>query len=579
MTTQFEDDAQASTADPATADAAGTPAVKMPLFPAPINLAPVLSPPADVPPAPQPGWGAMPFETPPVETSAAGDGDEALRAPQAQLASPVLPPAPVGPMSEVERDSVLQEFQELESLVSPDASRMVGEDDPESPSPMLPPPVLPSPVLLAEMPEEETAERRYEPPVPDVDDSAPVLPPSAAAPGLSVASREKDDDGDTLDDYLRQVIALGGSDLHLSPGSPPRVRVNGDLRPLPDAPMLSDETLKGMVNATLMSKHKTVFEQRHELNFSYQLAGEGRFRGNLMMRDGKYAAVYRLIPWKIKTLAELKMPERLADFAFLHRGLVLVTGATGSGKSTTLAALLDLANRSRDGHILTIEDPIEFVHQHRRCVVNQREVGPDTDSFAEALRNALRQDPDIILVGEMRDLETIQVALSAAETGHLVFGTLHTSSAKDTINRVIDAFPAGQQDQIRTQLASSLSAVLCQTLCRTIDGKGRVAATELMIPDVSIRTAIRESKIHQIPNAIVQGRRRGMHTLTMDLTELTKNDVIGAVEAAERCYDRKELANMLGIDAELADEDGFLRYQDSQLRRLSRAPFGSGLAT
>ena len=239
-----------------------------------------------------------------------------------------------------------------------------------------------------------------------------------------------------------------------------------------------------------------------------------------MQQQGSIGAVLRAIPWDILPLDALRMPSILGEFADLPRGLVLVTGPTGSGKSTTLAAIIDKANRTRKGHIITIEDPIEFVHQHRSCVVNQREVGEDTLSFAAALKHALRQDPDIILVGEMRDLETIAIALTAAETGHLVFGTLHTSSAGSTIDRIIDVFPPAQQSQIRTQLAASVQAIVCQTLCRTADGKGRVAATEVLVATPAVRNLIREGKLQSIPSSLQTGSKYGMHTLNQDLARL-----------------------------------------------------------
>ena len=299
--------------------------------------------------------------------------------------------------------------------------------------------------------------------------------------------------------------------------------------------------------AILTDRQKQRFEETKELDLAYELPGAARFRVNIMQQQGSIGAVLRAIPWEILPLEALRMPDTLADFAELPRGLVLVTGPTGSGKSTTLAAIIDRANRTRKGHIITIEDPIEFVHQHRQCVVNQREVGQDTMSFQNALKHALRQDPDIILVGEMRDLETISIALTAAETGHLVFGTLHTSSAASTIDRIIDVFPGDRQAQVRTQLANSLQAVVCQVLCKTTSGKGRVAATEVMIATPAVSNLIREGKLQSIPSMLQTGSRFGMHTLNQNLAELVEHGDITYDTAREKASDLAELNQLLGV--------------------------------
>lgn len=382
---------------------------------------------------------------------------------------------------------------------------------------------------------------------------APVAPEHVSAAGITALPRAADDSEVALDELLVHLLEEGGSDLHLSVGAPPMIRVHGDLQPVPAHRALTPRQLQEVVYAILTERQKQRFEEEKELDLAYELPGAARFRVNLLQQQGAVGAVMRAIPWEILPLDALQMPEVLAGFADLPRGLVLVTGPTGSGKSTTLAAIIDRANRTRKGHIITIEDPIEFVHPHRGCVVNQREVGQDTTSFQNALKHALRQDPDIILVGEMRDLETISIALTAAETGHLVFGTLHTSSAASTIDRVIDVFPPEQQSQIRTQLAGSIEAVVCQTLCRTVDGTSRVAATEVMIATPAVRNLIREGKLQSIPSALQTGSRFGMHTLNQDLSRLVEEGHITYEVAREKCSDAHELDQLLGRVDDAAD--------------------------
>jgi twitching motility protein PilT len=379
---------------------------------------------------------------------------------------------------------------------------------------------------------------------------APEAPPGAGASGVVVTPRREATEGGepevSLDEALLYLLERGGSDLHLTVQSPPMIRVHGDLEPIPGYRALTARQIQEAVYAVLTDRQKQRFEEARELDFAYEMPGAARFRVNLMFQRGVIAAVLRAIPWEILPLEALDMPAELGDLAQLPRGLVLVTGPTGSGKSTTLAAVIDRANRTRKGHIVTVEDPIEFIHPHRQSVVNQREVGQDTLSFQEALKHALRQDPDIILVGEMRDLETIAIALTAAETGHLVFGTLHTSSAGSTIDRIIDVFPPTQQSQVRTQLANSLKAVVCQTLCRRADGSGRVAATEVMMATPAIRNLIREGKVQSIPSALQTGSAFGMHTLNQDLARLVSDGVITYETALEKCSDASELNQLLG---------------------------------
>ena len=328
-------------------------------------------------------------------------------------------------------------------------------------------------------------------------------------------------------------IEQGASDCHLSSGEPPMLRIHGDLKKLEHEPLPKEE-VHAMVYDIMNDALRKAFEATHEVDFSFELGDIARFRVNVFMQRKGEGAVFRTIPTKILTLEQLGMPPVLKQICNKEKGLVLVTGPTGSGKSTTLAAMIDYLNLDYEGHILTIEDPIEFVHQSKKCLVNQRELGFHTHSFANALRAALREDPDIILVGEMRDLETIQLALTAAETGHLVFGTLHTSSAPKTVDRVIDVFPPTQQAQIRSQFAESIEAVITQTLLKKKAGDGRVAALEVMTGTTAIRNLIREGKIHQIPGTMQVSQKDGMQTMDMALVDLANRGVVTQEEAQSR---------------------------------------------
>ncbi|MGQ0846223.1 MAG: type IV pilus twitching motility protein PilT [Sporichthyaceae bacterium] len=349
-----------------------------------------------------------------------------------------------------------------------------------------------------------------------------------------------------LDELLEHLLGVGGSDLHLTAGSRPAVRRNGKMAIVEDQPTLDGPKLRDLLYGILTERQRKTFEENLELDLAYTLPGRARFRMNIFQQRESLGAVLRVIPWEIKSLEDLDLPPQLATIAEMKRGLVLVTGPTGSGKSTTLAAILDRINRNRHEHIMTIEDPIEFLHQHKNSIVNQREVGMDTHSFGKALKHVLRQDPDVILVGELRDLETISVALTAAETGHLVLATLHTQSAQDTITRVVDVFPAEQQQQIRTQLAATLQAVACQTLCRTADEKGRVAAVEYMVCTPGIRAMIRDDKLPQIPGALQAGAKDGMQTLNGHLADLVRSSRITMAEAIEQCTNRDDLYTLCG---------------------------------
>ncbi len=350
----------------------------------------------------------------------------------------------------------------------------------------------------------------------------------------------------TLPELLKKMTDLGGSDLHITTKSPPQVRVHGHLSPLEGYdPFTADET-KRLAYSVLTDQQKHRFEENLELDFSFGLKGMSRFRANLFNQKGAVGAVFRAIPYEILGFDKLGLPSVVKDLCNRPRGLVLVTGPTGSGKSTTLASMVDKINIDRREHILTIEDPIEFLHEHKKCVVNQREVNSDTHGFADALRTALRQDPDIVLVGEMRDLETIEMALRIAETGHLTFATLHTNSASSTINRIIDVFPAGQQSQIRTQLSLVLEGILCQSLLPKADGKGRCMAMEVLVPNSAIRNLIREDKIHQIYSMMQTGQDKyGMQTFNQALATLYHTRKITLEQAMQRTSNADELKNLI----------------------------------
>jgi twitching motility protein PilT len=357
-----------------------------------------------------------------------------------------------------------------------------------------------------------------------------------------------------IEALLEQVMAQGASDLHVTTGVEPVVRVNGRLRRLEGFSRLSPADTQRMLYRILSTEQQQQFEINRQLDFAYSVPGLARFRVNVYLQRASIGAAFRLIPTEIRSMEELGLPSILHTFVDKPRGLVLVTGPTGSGKSTTLAAIIDEINSTRTDHILTVEDPIEFLHRHKLCIVNQREIGPDATTFAEALRGALRQDPDVILLGEMRDLETIATALTAAETGHLVFATLHTQDAPSTVDRLIDVFPAAQQEQVRVQIAATLQGIVTQSLVPRADGQGRVAALEILLPDDAVRNLIRQAKAEQIYSVMQTNTGKGMQTLEQSLADLVASGRITS-DVALQCSSRPEqLLGLLKRAGLVADE-------------------------
>ncbi len=350
-----------------------------------------------------------------------------------------------------------------------------------------------------------------------------------------------------LDKLFKILQDRGGSDLHISVGMPPIIRVNGDLTPLSSTILPKDET-RVLLYEIMSDKQIEAFEKYPDIDFAYECPGVARFRVNIFLQNRGIAGAFRIIPTEILSVEQLKVPQGIVDMAKNNRGLVLVTGPTGSGKSTTLAALIDFINASRPEHILTVEDPIEFVHKSKKALINQREVGAHTESFAAALKSALREDPDIILIGEMRDIETIGLALTAAETGHLVFGTLHTSSAAKTIDRIIDVFPPEQQGQIRTMLSESLKGVVAQTLLKKLGG-GRVAAHEILVGTHAVANLIREAKTHQIPSILQTSKAEGMQTIDQCLLDLIQKKIISPQAGLDKAVDKKPFRQLMGSKA------------------------------
>lgn len=357
-----------------------------------------------------------------------------------------------------------------------------------------------------------------------------------------------------IDAFFKYMMEEGASDLHLSTGVKPLLRKHGDLVEVPfKYDVLTNEMMVELLKEICTKDQWEEYLEKKDLDFAYEIPGQARFRANLLAQNRGLAAVFRIIPATILSAEQLGLPEAVMKFANYNRGLVLITGATGSGKSTTMAAIIDFINKTRSDHILTVEDPVEFVHQPKKALINHREVGEHTASFARALKAALREDPDVILVGEMRDLETIELAITAAETGHLVFGTLHTNSAAKTIDRIIDVFPEGRQAQIRAMLSESLRGVVCQQLLKRTDKPGRVAALEIMFVNSAIGNLIREGKTYQIPSSILTGRGDGMQLMDQHLERLINEEIISPDEAYTKCFDKKKFAQYLTakpVDAE-----------------------------
>jgi twitching motility protein PilT len=351
-------------------------------------------------------------------------------------------------------------------------------------------------------------------------------------------------------EVLLEVVDRRASDLHITAGAPPMLRVRGRLAPMEGYPALTPTDTREIVYSILSNAQRQKLENDWQLDFAYQIPGAARFRVNAYFQRSALSAAFRLIPFDVVPLETLGLPPIVADFATKPRGLVLVTGPTGSGKSTTLASLIDVINQTREEHIITIEDPIEFLHQHKKCIVNQRELGSDASSFGQALKAALRQDPDVILVGEMRDLETIGTAITAAETGHLVFATLHTQDTPQTLDRIIDVFPPGQQGQIRAQLSVALQGIMTQMLLPTADGAGRCVAAEILVPTPAVRNLIRESKSHQIYSVLQTGAAHGMQTMDAALAQLVRAGKITRQLADSRAHAPEELRRLIG------DSDG-----------------------
>jgi len=347
-------------------------------------------------------------------------------------------------------------------------------------------------------------------------------------------------------EVLLEVLDRRASDLHITAGTPPMLRVRGRLAPMEGYPVLTPTDTREIVYSILSDSQRQKFENNWQLDFAYQIPGKARFRVNAYFQRSAVGAAFRLIPFDVVPLETLGLPPVVAEFANRPRGLVLVTGPTGSGKSTTLASLIDVINASREEHIMTIEDPIEFLHKHKKCMVNQRELGSDAMSFADALKGALRQDPDVILVGEMRDLETIGTAITAAETGHLVFATLHTQDTPQTIDRIIDVFPSEQQGQIRAQLAVALQGIMTQMLLPTADGSGRCVAAEVLVPTPAVRNLIREGKSHQIYSVLQTGGAQGMQTMDAALSQLVRAGKITRQLAESRAHSVEELKRLIG---------------------------------
>jgi twitching motility protein PilT len=388
------------------------------------------------------------------------------------------------------------------------------------------------------------------------EDSAPA-PAAPPLPNVKAAATDPSQAKDAMEKLLRMLVEQGGSDLHMRVGEPPILRKSGEMHRVEGQPKLDPATVESLLRSIMPERNLTEFDQTNDSDFAYEITGVARFRANVLRDRKGVAAVFRVIPSQIVTADQLQISQEVQNLCYLTKGLVLVTGPTGSGKSTTLSGLVDLVNRSRSDHVITIEDPIEFVHENKNCIMTQRQVGVHTDSFKSALRAALREDPDIILVGELRDLETVAIAIETAETGHLVFGTLHTTTAASTIDRLIDQFPADRQEQVRTMLSESLKGVVSQVLCKKIGG-GRVAAREILLVTPAISNLIREGKTFQIPSIMQTSKRIGMITMNDTLLGLVEQKLVEPKEAYMKSVDKGGFVNQLkakGFDVSFVEAD------------------------
>jgi twitching motility protein PilT len=544
-------------AESASPDATASPAVA-PSMPVP---QPVAAPPATAP--------ASPFAPPPAASlpPLPPAGEPVAVAPAVTSTPPAAPSVPglTSPedlMAMPAAGAPMPSSPPLVPAMPPAPAELSSLPGPAAPSPG-PVPVAPVSAAPAVAPEAPVAPPTPPPPGAPLLAAAPAPGAAAPAPGMAadgpsgpavmgaapaagelMRAETPIANGDVVS-ALEQVLFHGASDLHVTANSMPMLRIDGRLRPVTGAGIWNAEEVVTAVRALMSEEQKEAFDANHELDFAYALPGGTRFRVNCYQQRGATGAAFRIISTTIRSLEELGVPDVVAQFATLPRGLVLVTGPTGSGKSTTLAALIDLVNRTRYDHIVTVEDPIEYVHSNKRSLVNQREVGNDTHSFTAALKHVLRQDPDVILIGEMRDLETISVALTAAETGHLVFATLHTQDAAQTIDRIIDVYPSHQQDQIRTQLAATLQGVVSQTLVPRASGTGRVIATEVLLTTPAIANLIREGKAHQITSSMQAGRALGMHTMDQHLADLVNEGEITRDAAFEKAHDPDSLDRLI----------------------------------
>lgn len=531
------------------------PPLKPPAAPTPYQTAP--PPTSPVAPSPQ-------FAVPASEPTAVSAGGT-----QASMQESMTPPAPnpgapLPPMAPPQMPA--QMHASAQQFAAPSLPTMASPAAPVQPQAAQVPNLAQQPVPVPAAPAPQ-APQMAAPPAPSVAppadsvvvNSAPLgLLPPMAPPMPETLEKDIDPLGRVETGFvvhegadpdlilaLQEVVRLSASDLHVTSNAPPMLRIDGALQPVPGAEVWDRNRVTRALETLLTEAQAETFAKNLELDFAFAVSENARFRVNYYRQRDAIGGAFRLIPTEIKPLEQLGVPDTVARFAELARGLVLVTGPTGSGKSTTLAALVDLVNRTRTDHIVTVEDPIEFMHGNKRSLINQREVGSDTHSFGAALKHVLRQDPDVILIGELRDLETISVALTAAETGHLVFATLHTQSAAATIDRVIDVFPPHQQEQVRAQLASTLQGVVCQTLVKMASGKGRVVATEVMVTTPAIANLIREGKTYQIATALQAGRELGMFSMDQHLAELVDRGKITHAAAMEKAHDLEGLKRLI----------------------------------